>query len=85
MFSAPALVCLLPQPCDVEIARLLGWYRIPLKPAPKVISVDSLAFYQHASFGERGAPVRGHEPITRAELLHDKADLPTKYQKRANS
>jgi hypothetical protein len=23
------LVCLLPSPRDLEIARLLGWYRIP--------------------------------------------------------
>jgi hypothetical protein len=76
------LVCLLPQPRDMEIARLLGWYRIPLKSAPKVVSVDYLAFYQPASFGERGArieyvaPVRGHELTTRAELLRDEADHP---------
>ena len=60
------LVCLLPTPRDMEIARLLGWYRIPLKSAPKVVSVDYLAFYQPASFGERSgkveyiAQVRGH-------------------------
>ncbi|MDX9991939.1 MAG: hypothetical protein RBS68_07785 [Anaerolineales bacterium] len=76
------LVCLLPQPRDMEIARLLGWYRIPLKSAPKVVSVDYLAFYQPASFGERGAqieyvaPLRGHELTTRAELLRDEGDHP---------
>jgi len=76
------LVCLLPTPRDLEIARLLGWYRIPLRTAPKVIAVDYLAFYQPASFGERGgqieltAPVRGHELTTRAELLKDEADHP---------
>ena len=37
---------------DLEIARLLGWYRIPLRKAPKVIEVDCLAFYQTAAFGE---------------------------------
>lgn len=47
------LVCFLPQPRDMEIARLLGWYRIPLKFAPKVVSMDYLVFYQPASFGER--------------------------------
>ena len=46
------LVCLLPTPRDLEIARLLGWYRIPLRSAPKVVAVDALAFYQPASFGE---------------------------------
>lgn len=76
------LVCLLPTPRDIEIARLLGWYRIPLRTAPKVVSVDYLAFYQPGSFGERGgqiefvAPVRGHELATRAELLKDEADHP---------
>lgn len=76
------LVCLLPTPRDMEIARLLGWYRIPLKSAPKVVSVDYLAFYQPASFGERGgqveyiAQVRGHELTTRGELLKDESDHP---------
>ncbi len=76
------LVCLLPTPRDLEIARLLGWYRIPLRTAPKVVAVDFLAFYQPASFGEHGglieyiAPVKGHELTTRGELLKDEADHP---------
>jgi hypothetical protein len=76
------LVCFVPSPRDLEIARLLGWYRIPLRTAPKVVAVDYLAFYQPASFGERGgkiefiAEVRGHELTTRGELLKDEADHP---------
>lgn len=76
------LVAFLPTPRDLEIARLLGWYRIPLRSAPKVVAVDYLAFYQPASFGERGgriefvSEVRGHELTTRAELLRDEADHP---------
>lgn len=76
------LVCLLPAPRDLEIARLLGWYRIPLRTAPKVVTVDYLAFYQPGSFGEHAgrieyvAGVRGHELATRAELLRDEADHP---------
>lgn len=76
------LVCLLPTPRDLELARLLGWYRIPLRTAPKVVAVDYLAFYQPSSFGERGgqvefvAEVRGHELTTRGELLRDEADHP---------
>ncbi len=76
------LVCLLPGPRDLEIARLLGWYRIPFRTAPKVVAVDHLAFYQPAAFGEAGgriesvAPVRGHELTTRAELLRDEPDHP---------
>jgi hypothetical protein len=76
------LVCLLPTPRDLEIARLLGWYRIPLRTAPKVVAVDCLAFYQPSSFGDRGgiieyiAQVRGHELTSRGELLKDEADHP---------
>ena len=76
------LVCLLPSPRDLEIARLLGWYRIPLRTAPKVVAVDYLAFYQPSAFGERGgqieyiAEVRGHELTTRGQLLKDEADHP---------
>ncbi len=76
------LVAFLPTPRDLEIARLLGWYRIPLRSAPKVVAVDYLAFYQPASFGERGgriefvSKVRGHELTTRAELLREEADHP---------
>jgi hypothetical protein len=73
---------LLPTPRDLEIARLLGWYRIPLRSAPKVVAVDYLAFYQPSAFGDRSgqieyvAPVRGHELTTRGELLKDEADHP---------
>lgn len=80
--SSLILVCFVPSPRDLEIARLLGWYRIPLRTAPKVVAVDYLAFYQPTSFGERGgkiefiAEVRGHELTTRGELLKDEADHP---------
>ena len=76
------LVCLLPTPRDLEIARLLGWYRIPLRTSPKVVAVDYLAFYQPSAFGERGgqiefvAQVRGHELTTRGELFKDESDHP---------
>src|SRR5512146_1403307 len=76
------LVCVLPTPRDLEIARLLGWYRIPLRTAPKVVAVDALAFYQPGTFGASGgriettAPVRGHELTTRAELIRDEPDHP---------
>lgn len=74
------LVAILPSPRDLEIARVLGWYRIPYKKAPKTITVDYLAFYQTARFGAEKwainyiAPVLGHELVTRAELLRTEAD-----------
>lgn len=77
------LVAILPEPRDLEIARVLGWYRIPLKSAPKIISVDYIAFYQTGKFpkAERWqirqiARLRGHELTTRRELLRDQPDHP---------
>jgi hypothetical protein len=76
------LVAVINNPRDLEIARVLGWYRIPLRSAPKVISVDYLAFYQTATFGEEKwriqtiAPVYGHELTTRGELFKDEQDHP---------
>lgn len=76
------LVAVVNNPRDLEIARLLGWYRIPLRTAPKVIAVDYLAFYQTGAFGDEKwriqyvAPVRGHELTTRAELLKTEGDHP---------
>ena len=77
------LVGILPQRRDLEIARLLGWYRIPLRSAPKIVNVDTVAFYQGAAFGpehqwriEYFAEVRGVELTTRGELLKDETEHP---------
>jgi hypothetical protein len=76
------LVGIINDPRDLEIARVLGWYRIPLRSAPKVIAVDYLAFYQTAAFGDDKwkiqyvAAVRGYELTTRAELLQDEPNHP---------
>ena len=76
------LVCLLPTPRDLDIARLLGWFRIPFRTAPKVVAVDALAFYQPGSFGDQSgciewtAPVHCHELTMRVELLHEEENHP---------
>jgi hypothetical protein len=80
--NALILVAVVTEPRDLEIARLLGWYRIPLRSAPKVVSVDYLAFYQTSGFGvekwriQYYSQVRGHELVTRAELFKDEAQHP---------
>ena len=80
--EALILVAIMPHPRDLEIARLLGWYRIPYRSAPKTISVDYIAFYQTANFGDDKwainytAQVLGHELTTRGELLRDEGDHP---------
>ncbi len=84
--NALVLVTVIPSTRDLEIARLLGWYRIPLQRAPKVIAVDYLAFYQTAAFGERkwriefAAAVTGHELMRRADLLQDEPQHPRARQ-----
>lgn len=76
------LVAVLKSRRDLEIARVLGWYRIPLRTAPKTVRVDWIAFYQTAVFGEEKhavryvARVRGCELATRAEILRDEPDHP---------
>jgi len=77
------LVAILPESRDLDIARMLGWYRIPLKSAPKLIETDFIAFYQTSAFGdghrwrvEYTAPVRGHELTTRGQLFKDQPDHP---------
>jgi len=65
---------------DLEIARVLGWYRIPLASAPKTMHVDWLALYQTASFGDErwsvryAFPVRGYELTTRRAMIRDEPD-----------
>ncbi len=77
------LLAILPATRDLEIARMLGWYRIPLRSAPKVIETDYIAFYQTGAFGEghrwmveSAAQVRGHELTTRGQLFRDEPDHP---------
>jgi len=81
--NALVLVAVMPSPKDMEIARLLGWYRIPLRMAPKMIDVDTLLFYQtgrfpkgHASIIEAFAEVKGYELTTRSELIRNEPDHP---------
>jgi len=76
------LVAVVKSPRDLEIARVLGWYRIPLASAPGTMRVDWVAFFQGSAFGEErwavryASKVRGYELTTRGELLRDEPDHP---------
>ncbi len=81
------LVAILPNQRDFDIARLFGWYRVPMKSAPKVISVDYLAFYQTKAFGEGErwqiayvAEILGHELVQRRDLIRDEPDHPRAHE-----
>ncbi len=74
------LVAIAKTPRDLEIARVLGWYRIPVQSCPKTVHVDWIAFYLTSAFGEEKwsvrylAPVKGFELVKRKELLRDEMD-----------
>jgi len=77
------LVAIVPDPRDLDIARVLGWYRIPFRFAPKIVQVDYVAFYQPSSFGEAHSncietftSVNGVELTTRQEIIRDEPDHP---------
>jgi hypothetical protein len=76
------LVAVLKARSDLDIARTLGWYRIPLRFAPKIVSVDVIAFYQTGAFDSEKwsirytAVLRGVELVSRAELFHEEAQHP---------
>jgi len=81
--TALILIGIVPEPKDMEYARVLGWYRIPVRFAPKVVHVDNLAFYQPSSFGkghdlriETFAEVMGVELTTRRDLIKNEPGHP---------
>jgi len=80
------LVAILRKRRDLEIARVLGWYRIPLKSAPKMMRVDWIAFFLTGAFGTERWSVRylarvlGYELMTRGDLLGDEADHPRAHE-----
>ena len=77
--DARVLVAIVTRPRDLAAARDEGWYRIPLRRAPRGLAAEYLAFYQTAAFGaERWAvrymaAVRAVEIAARAALLPDES------------
>lgn len=80
--DALVLVAVLNRPRDLTIAREQGWYRIPVKRAPRRVAADYLAFYQTQAFGQEAYAVRYYAPVRRfhvarrAELLPDEPNHP---------
>lgn len=79
---APVLVAVMNNRSDFERARDEGWYRIPLKRAPRRIAAEYLAFYLTGAFGDEGcavnyyAPVRRFQVVPHADLLPNEPDHP---------
>ncbi|MEN9938315.1 MAG: hypothetical protein RLZZ387_4894 [Chloroflexota bacterium] len=80
--SARALVCVMTRPRDLELARVEGWYRVPVRRAPRAVAAEFLAFYQTAAFGPERWAVRLLARVlrvslaTRRELLPEEAGHP---------
>ncbi len=80
--DAPVLVAVVNNLSDFARARDEGWYRIPVKRAPRRVAAEYLALYQTRAFGDDGyavnyyAPVRRFHVVSRAELLPDEPDHP---------
>ena len=85
--ESSVLIAVMNDPRDLERARVEHWYRIPARSAPKFFPPDYLAFYCTKPFGQDAysirwyAPVRGHELVTRRDLLPDEPDHPRADQR----
>jgi hypothetical protein len=80
--ETPVLVAVINNQRDWELIHSEGWYRIPVKRAPRLLAAELIAWYQTKAFGAAGGAVRWYAPImrarlaTRRELLPDEADHP---------
>ena len=76
------LVVVMNNSRDWARVREQGWYRIPLKRAPKQVAADYLAFYHTAAFAEEKwsirsyAAVQRYQLVTRAQLLPEEPAHP---------
>lgn len=69
------LIAYVPTPRDFDLIVEQGWYRIPVKHAPKGIHAEWIAFYFGKRFGERKYAIHhvaynaGHELVQRRTLI----------------
>jgi hypothetical protein len=79
------LIAYMPDPADFVLSQNEGWYRIPLKHAPKGLHAEYYAFYFGREFGPKKWAIHfyarklGHELVTRRDLFpgepnHPRAD-----------
>jgi len=66
--TVPVLVAIMNNQRDLQIARREGWYRIPVKHAPRRLGAEYLAFYQTKAFGEEAWAVNYYATIHRIHL-----------------
>jgi hypothetical protein len=74
--DARVLVAVVTQPRDLGNARDGGWYRIPLRRAPRDLAADYLAFYQTSAFGAERWAVRYLAAVRAVTIAARSALLP---------
>ena len=84
--ATPVLVAVITRTVDWQRVQTEGWYRIPVRSAPRRISADIIAWYHTRAFGADRWCVRWYAPIervrlqTRRELLPNEADHPHAHE-----
>jgi hypothetical protein len=71
-----ALVVVVNSPADWKIVQTQGWYRIPVKRAPRQIGADLLAFYCTKPLGDLAWSIRYVAPVLRFDLAQRRDLLP---------
>ncbi len=62
------LVAIINRPADLEIVREQGWYRIPVKSAPKRWPPQWLAFYQPKVFKDEAYSINYYGRVTQIRI-----------------
>jgi len=85
--ESSVLIAVMNHTRDLKRARDEHWYRIPVRSAPKFFPPDYVAFYFTKPFSADAfsvrwyAQVRGHELVTRRDLLPNEPDHPRADQR----
>ena len=70
------LVVIMNSPRDFAFARDEGWYRIPLKRAPRQLAADYVAFYHTSAFREQRWSIRYYAPVKRFRVASRRDLIP---------
>lgn len=84
--SASVLIGVINRPKDLEILYQQGWYRLPVRSAPRYLAAEYLALYQTRRCPPQGgavnllAPILRYSLVRRSELLPEEALHPRSHE-----
>jgi very-short-patch-repair endonuclease len=73
------LIALIPNKTDFEIAKTQHWYRIPVKPAPRIVKnnqVEIIAFYHPKSFETEKFSIKWYARVFNISIVKRKDLFP---------